>query len=222
MDEQAFDRLARGLSAAPSRRRVLSSVLGGVLALLTGVPAIQAQGRGHGLALGVGNRKDRPAVEGAPANHGAGAVATGVRVDPGADAAVDERDDVEVVEGVGPGKGTTKVSICHKPDATGIGRVITVATPALRAHLQHGDAACQNEIPCTVYANGGTCTVNQGVAECACREASVTAEADVVNLDPQEVGGEDEQRGTARHGKGSKREKRRARGAASRAESRER
>jgi hypothetical protein len=54
VDEHAIDRLARSLSAAPSRRRLLGSVLGGVAAVLAGASAIQAQGRGHGLALGMG------------------------------------------------------------------------------------------------------------------------------------------------------------------------
>jgi hypothetical protein len=80
----------------------------GWLAVLAGAAAIRAQGRGHSLALAVGKDKGRPAEVGSAGDHGEGAAAKGTDVDG------PQETDVDEVEDIGVGKGTTKVWICHK------------------------------------------------------------------------------------------------------------
>jgi hypothetical protein len=69
--------------------------------------------------------------------------------------------------GTGKAKGKTKLSFCHKPDATtGEGKVITVAEPAAKGHLNHGDTLCPVD-ECKSYTKKGSCTVTEGAATCA-------------------------------------------------------
>jgi hypothetical protein len=218
VDEHAFDRLARSLSAAPTRRRLLGSVLAGVATVLAGAASIQAQGRGRGLALGVGKDKGRPAEVGSAVEHGGGAAANGAAVEGPEELDVDEVEETDKVEDIGVGKGTTKVSICHK------GKVITVGAPALTAHQRnHGDAVCQN---CTVYDKGGPCTVVTAdvevkVATCECA-AGITPEAEAVDAAIEEEDVAEAQRATPRGRQSSRRAKRRARLEARRMEKRAR
>jgi hypothetical protein len=195
---------------------LLGSVLGGVAAVLAGAAAIQAQGRGHGLALGVGKDKGQPAEVGSAGDHGGGA-AKGADVDGPEEPDVDEVEDIGVI---GVGKGTTKVSICHK------GKVITVGAPALTAHqAKHGDAECTTGLSgsacSTVYAKGGTCSVKTVGAECECADG-ITPEAEAVDSALEEGDGAEAQRATPRGRQSSRRAKRRARLEARRVEKRAR
>jgi hypothetical protein len=149
VNEDAFDRIARRLTAGTSRRSAVGGVLG-VVALLTSAVGLEAQGRGNGLALGRGSG-------GAAAGHDVGPTRSEADVEPGEDIEVGDVGEVEVE------LGQSKVSICHK------GRVITVGAPALSAHLRkHYDRECTNA--CQVYAKGGTCEASNGVVECACSD----------------------------------------------------
>jgi hypothetical protein len=150
VNEDAFDRIARRLTAGASRRSAVGGVLGGVVALLTSAVGLEAQGQGNGLALG----RD---TGGAAAGRGRGPTASGADVEPGEDIEVGDVGEVEVE------LGQSKVSICHK------GRVITIGAPALGAHLRkHDDGECTNA--CQVYAKGEICEASNGVAECACSD----------------------------------------------------
>jgi hypothetical protein len=185
--------------------------------MLAGAAAIQAQGRGHGLALGVGKDKGRPAEVGSAGDHGGGA-AKGTDVDGPEEPDVDEVEEIDEVEDIGVGKGTTKVSICHK------GKVITVGAPALTAHQRnHRDAVCQN---CAAYVKGGTCAVVTAdaevkVATCQCA-GGITPEAEAVDAALEEEDGAEAQRATPRGRKSSRRAKRRTRLEARRVEKRDR
>jgi hypothetical protein len=157
VNEDAFDRIARRLTAGTSRRSAVGGVLGGVVALLTSAVGLEAQGRGNGLALG----RD---TGGAAAGRGRGPTGSGADVDTGEDIEVGDVSEIEVE------LGQSKVSICHK------GRVITVGAPALGAHLRkHDDGQCTNA--CQVYAKGGTCEASNGVAECACSDEILATDA---------------------------------------------
>jgi hypothetical protein len=157
VNEDAFDRIARRLTAGASRRSAVGGVLGGVVALLTSAVGLEAQGQGNGLALG----RD---TGGAAAGHGVGPTRSEADVDTDEDIEVGEVGEVEVE------LGQIKVSICHK------GRVITVGAPALSAHLRkHYDRECTNA--CQVYAKGGTCEASNGVVECACSDEILPTDA---------------------------------------------
>jgi hypothetical protein len=150
VDEDAFDRIARRLTAGPSRRSAVGGVLGGLVALLTSAVGLEAQGRGNGLALG----RD---TGGAAAGRGRGPTGNGTDVDTGEDIEVGDVGEVEVE------LGQSKVSICHK------GRVITIGAPAVDTHLRkYDDGKCTNA--CQVYAKGGTCEASNGGADCACSD----------------------------------------------------
>jgi hypothetical protein len=188
VNEDAFDRIARRLTAGASRRSAVGGVLGGVVALLTSAVGLEAQGQGNGLALG----RD---TGGAAAGRGRGPTASGADVEPGEDIEVGDVGEVEVE------LGQSKVSICHK------GRVITVGAPALSAHLRkHYDRECTNT--CQVYAKGGTCEASNGGAECACSDEILTT--DVVEGEQTDAV-EGQQRGKPRNSKHAKRAKQRAR-----------
>jgi hypothetical protein len=63
----------------------------------------------------------------------------------------------------GNAEGKSKVSVCHRPDATtGEGQVITVAAPATKGHVKHGDALCPADER-KAYPANSNCTVS-GVA----------------------------------------------------------
>lgn len=52
-----------------------------------------------------------------------------------------------------PDAGQPKVDICHIEDETGIGHVISVAEPAVPAHLGHGDCLAAD----AAVAEDGSC-----------------------------------------------------------------
>jgi hypothetical protein len=188
VNEDAFDRIARRLTAGASRRSAVGGVLGGVVALLTSAVGLEAQGQGNGLALG----RD---TGGAAAGRGRGPTASGADVDTTEDSEVGDVGEVEVE------LAQSKVSICHK------GRVITVGAPAVDAHLrEHDDGRCTNA--CQAYAKGGTCEASNGVAECACSDEILTT--DVVEGEQTDAV-EGQQRGKPRNSKHAKRAKQRAR-----------
>src|SRR5881397_468919 len=51
--------------------------------------------------------------------------------------------------GAGTGAGQTKVVVCHRSADTGTFKPITIASPAVQAHLAHGDCLLDDGDPCT-------------------------------------------------------------------------
>lgn len=79
-------------------------------------------------------------------------------------------------KGKGKGKGRTKVTFCHRTDS-GDFHLITVGSPAAKAHRKHGDVQCELGVCQSGAATG--CT-EDGSCEFALAEAGTVCELDGV------------------------------------------